>query len=318
MLEYSQYRPAQFSRNKKPSYRVFSAVIIFVIIIILLIIKPFHAPKPESNQKPNETQTSPTDSQSANVSRNNKLETAIETIIRNTQGTYSVYIYDLSKQTEYSIRGQTVMTAASLNKLPILAHLYHQASLNNIDLEKVITPQTEDIQDYGTGSIRYDPPNTPYSIKSLARLMIEKSDNTAAYILGDVIFTLPQIQDYIDSLGLTQTNMGDNQTSAKDIGQLLIKMYKGEITSKALTPEMLGFMIKTDFEDRIPTGVPANIKVYHKIGDEVGKIHDAGIIEAGTHPYVLVIMTTDQTDEQKTKETMANISRLVYETITKS
>jgi beta-lactamase class A len=107
--------------------------------------------------------------------------------------------------------------------------------------------------------------------------------------------------------------MTNNKTSAHDMAMLLTKMYKGEITKPSLTAEMLGFMEKSDYDDRLPAGLPNNIKIYHKTGDEVGKLHDVGIINLPGKPYYLGIFTTDITDEKKTKQIMAGISRLVFD-----
>ncbi len=229
-------------------------------------------------------------------------------------GTFSVYIYDINKKNGFGIDENTVMTAASVNKIAILAALYQLAGQGEIDLDKVIILQPDDIQDYGSGSMRYATPGTPYSLKTLARLMMEQSDNTAAYLLANLVLTQDKIQSLVDSWGLHQTNMIDNQTSVKDMSILLTKMYKGEITTKPLTAEMLGFMDKSDFDDRIPQGIPENsgIKIYHKTGDDIGKIHDVGIIDLPDRPYYLGIMTTDTTDVGKTNKTMVNISGLVY------
>lgn len=180
-----------------------------------------------------------------------------------TSGTYSVYIFDINKNTGFGINEQMVTDAASVNKIPIIAALYYLAGTEDIDLEKIVVPQPKDISD-GTGSIRYDPPGTPYSIKTLARLMMEKSDNTAAYILGSHIVGLQRIQDLIGSWGLTQTDMFKNTSSVKDQAKILIKVYKGEITSHALTAEMLDFMNISDFDDRLPKGLPEGVKIFHK------------------------------------------------------
>ena len=244
---------------------------------------------------------------------NDDLLTGIKKLTDNKQGTFSVYIYDLNKTNGIGIDETTVFTAASVNKIAILAALYDLASNGKVDLEKIVILQQEDIQDYGSGSIRYDPPGTPYSIKTLARLMMEKSDNTAAHILANIIITPQVIQEKINSWGLTQTDIENNKTSAKDMQILVTKMFDGEVANKTLTPEMLGFMDKSDFDDRIPRYLPKDIKVYHKTGDEVGKIHDVGIVALPSHPYYLGIFTSDMTDEAGTKETLAKISKIVFD-----
>lgn len=227
--------------------------------------------------------------------------------------TYSVYIYDINNKKEYGLREKTVFPAASVNKIPILAAIYQLAKKNEVDLDKQITLQPSDVQDYGSGTIRYDPPGTTYSVKTLARLMMEKSDNTAAFILANMIMKQGKIQNLVDDWHLTQTDINDNLTSNPDMAALLIKMYKGEITSPALTAEMLGFMRKSVYDDRLPAGLPEGTKIYHKTGDDIAKLHDVGIVDLPKRPYYIGIFTSDIPDEETTKKTMANISKMVYE-----
>ena len=304
------------SSQKVSKKAVFLLITFFTVLIYLVISKLSLFSQPKNKSVDSQTQISK--QLTTKFSSAQDLMQKIEKEITQAGGTYSIYIYDINHKNDYGINEQTIFTAASLNKIPILAALYYLAGKDEIDLEKIIIPQPSDIQDYGTGSIRYDKPRTPYSIKTLARLMMEKSDNTAAYILGSLIIGLDKIQSLTDSWGLAQTDITDNKTSAKDMATLLIMMYKGEITKPALTAEMLGFMDKSDFDDRIPKGVPSGIKVYHKTGDEVGKIHDVGIVELPGKPYYLGILTSEATDEEKTKSTMALISKWVFDFMTHS
>lgn len=233
--------------------------------------------------------------------------------IQKNSGTFSLYIYDLKENKGYGINENMVITAASVNKIPILATLYKMAGEDKIDLEKIIIPQPSDIQHYGTGSIRYNPTGTPYSLKTLARLMMEKSDNTAAYLFSQIIIKPSNIQKQVNDWGLTQTDISDNKTSVFDMNILLQKIYRGEITTPSLTKEMLDFMDVSDFDDRIPKGVDEGVKVYHKTGDEVRKIHDVGIVDLPKRPYFIGVMTTDATSEEETKNTIAKISRKVFD-----
>ena len=244
-----------------------------------------------------------------------ELKEKVNNEINTAEGTYSVYFYDLITGDNFGINEEMILTAASVNKIPILAALYYYAEKGVIDLDKMITLQASDIQDYGTGSIRYDKPGTSYSIKTLGRLMMEKSDNTAAYLLASEIIGLSEIQKLAEDWGMSQTNINDNKSSVRDIFSVLNKMYKGEITSPELTLEMLGFMDDSDFEDRIPKGIPPNITVIHKTGNEVGNVHDAGIIDLPDRPYYLGVMTTDITNEEETKKKIARISQIVFSTV---
>jgi beta-lactamase class A len=309
------------SKSRKTGWNTILLLVIFLSVVFSLgIRKSIQLLSARTNlathltiptNKPPETTAPP---KVAKIANHAEFIQKLEKEINADGGTYSIYIYDIKRQQGFGVNEKMVITAASVNKIPILASLYYLAGKGKINLEKIIVPQKEDIQDYGTGSIRYDPTGTPYSIKTLARLMMEKSDNTAAYILATLVIGMDEIQDLLNSWGLTQTDMEDNKTSAYDMATLLIKMYQGEVTTKALTAEMLDFMDKSDFDDRIPAELPTGTKVYHKTGDEVGKSHDAAIVEPPTgNPYYLGIFTMDMTSDEATKKTEAKISKLVYE-----
>ena len=313
MHDYSTHHRGTSARpaHKKEN----TGIVIAIILLFVLTITVFFSKK-TFNLNINHTNTSSYIKNEDLSGTPKDLQTGfmknVDELISTAGGTFSVYIYDIKNNKEYGIHPQTVLTAASLNKIAILAALYHLAGNKEIDLEKIITLQKDDIQDYGTGSMRYDPPGTTYSIKTLARLMMEKSDNTAAYILASQIIGMDKIQEFINTWGLTQTSMVENETSAKDMGILLIKMYKGEITTPPLTAEMLNFMEKTDFDDRLPAGLPSGVKIYHKTGDEIGKIHDVGIINLPKRPYFLGVLSSDMTDENKAKNIISEVSRTVF------
>jgi len=115
------------------------------------------------------------------------LETEINKIIKEKTGTYSVYFNDFSTGAEIGINQNMGFIAASVNKIPILAAVYYFANQGEIDLDQKITIQASDIQDYGTGIIRYEQPGVIYSLKTLARLMMEK-DLMLKYVLFPLVF----------------------------------------------------------------------------------------------------------------------------------
>jgi beta-lactamase class A len=241
-----------------------------------------------------------------------ELKSIIEKQIGNNWKNYSVYVKDFRSDFKMDIGGEVIFTAASVNKLPILAVLYYLVQKGEIDMDQIITLQADDIQDYGTGIIRYDSPGTTYTVKTLARLMMEKSDNTAAYILANLVIGLDKIQTIINSWGLRQTDMANNKTSNQDMYKLLDKMINGNIASQANSIEMLSFLTNSDFEDRIPALLPKDTTVYHKIGNGANIIHDVGVITDAKHKYYLGILTADLSDQDNASETAALISKTVY------
>ncbi len=241
----------------------------------------------------------------------------LQDLIKNTIGTtwksYSIYIKDLSSSFEVRINETVMYPAASVSKIAILASLYYQVQQKNVDPDKQITVQAGDIQDYGSGVIRNEPPGGTYTIKTLAKLMMQQSDNTAAYIISAYVVPIETIQKLVTSWGLTQTDMIQNTTSNKDMSLLLTKIFSGGIVNTAYTQEMLSFLKDSDYEDRIPGNLPTTSVTYHKTGDAVASLHDAGIVTDGKLQYYIGIFTGDITDEEETKKLMAKISRLVYD-----
>ena len=247
------------------------------------------------------------------LQKKEELVGKIREIINNKSGSYSILVSDFTTNDSFGINENTVFTGASVNKIEVLAALYFLTDQGEINLDKAITIQQEDIQDYGTGSIRYENPGTVYSIKTLARLMMEKSDNTAAYLIGDQVVGMNKIQNLINQWGLKQTDMINNKTSSTDQEKLLRMMYEGKIAKPALTSEMLDFMNDSDFEDRIPALLPKEINVYHKIGNEIKNTHDVGIVDLPNRPYCIGVFTVDNPDEQDAIKIIAQISKLVFE-----
>ncbi len=241
------------------------------------------------------------------------LKERIKKAVNSEWTNYSVLVKDLHSPFTASINESLIYNAASVNKVPILSAVYDMAKKGEIDFDKIITIQQDDIQDYGTGKIRYDPPGTTYSIKTLIQLMIQKSDNTAAFILGNYIVGLDVVQQYVNSIGLTQTDIIDNKTSNKDMAILFEKIYKKQITTPALSEELLGLLTDSDFEDRLPAQLPKGAIVYHKIGTGTGVVHDAGIVLHGNTAYYIGIFTSDITDEEQASVLLSKVSKTVYD-----
>lgn len=245
------------------------------------------------------------------------LSQKINAVVKDEWNDYSLVVEDYGSDFALRQSEAEIFIAASVNKLPILAALYYYANKGDIDLDDTITLQAADIQDYGTGSIRYDKPGSVYSIKTLAKLMIKQSDNTAAYILANHTIGLSKLSEATTQWGLTQTDMVKNNTSNQDMAKLFRMIHDGKITDNAHTQEMLSFLKDTDHETRLPAKLPDKAVTYHKIGTEVGVIHDVGIVADGKVTYYIGIFTKGTTESEQTDALIAEVSKTVYEYLSK-
>ncbi|MFC1626797.1 serine hydrolase [Patescibacteria group bacterium] len=311
MYIYTGHKKAQ--KNKKIPKQV---VWLLIVIFVGWIFRSVYIGR-KSTISPIQKDFMPNTSVLSILQQNTRDPDVLKKMITKTVGdtlkNYSVYVEDLSYSFSMGLNETTIYTAASVNKLLILAALYQEAQQDLSILDKKITPQANDIQSYGTGVIQYDKPGTSYSVKTLARLMMQKSDNTAAYVLAKYIVGEPTLKKRIEEWGLTQTNFTTNKTSNLDMSIITKKIFSGNIANTALTQEMLSFMKDSDFEDRIPANLPDTATIYHKIGNAEAGFHDVGIVSFGENrAYYIGIFTTDVTDQEETLLLSAKISNIVY------
>lgn len=207
----------------------------------------------------------------------------VEKLTQNLRGAYGVYVYELKTGREYGIRQNEIFPAASLMKLPVMLMVYQQAEKGELEIE-----------DY----------------RNLVKVMGQRSDN-ATYSQLVKFFGQTKIQALIDDLGMKKTIIAKDDTTPADIGLFFRKLYQGNLINRVNQEELLGFLTKTIFEDRIPAGVPSDIRVAHKIGTELGTFSDAGIVFS-KNPFILVIMSKNAR-EAETNDVLPKISKAVWE-----
>jgi beta-lactamase class A len=88
-----------------------------------------------------------------------------------------------------------------------------------------------------------------------------------------------EIQADTSNIGALDTAYwAPNTTTPQDVLLMLKKIADPSYTSEGLSNEMLDSMTDTEFEDRIPAGLPPDVRVAHKIGSYESSFSDAGIV----------------------------------------
>lgn len=233
----------------------------------------------------------------------------VKDLTKNLRGVYGFYVYQLGAENQYGLNYQRVFPAASLMKLPVLLTLYQQVEIEMLDLEEeYILKEADKIG--GAGVLQAKPAGEIYTYRQLAEFMGQYSDNTANNVLVKVLGR-GEIQRTIDKLGMKKTSFDDYEMSLEDMGLFFKKLYRGQIVTNQHRKEIFEILTKTAFENRIPAGVPDEIRVIHKIGTEIGNFSDAGIVFA-PEPFVLVI-SSENARESEAKEVLPEIARVVWE-----
>lgn len=246
------------------------------------------------------------------------LKKRVEEIADYYGGSYGVEILDPSTGKRVSLGADETFFAASIGKLPTLLSLYEAAADENLDLDDGITMYASDVQSYGTGVLHNKPVGKTISLRESAYYLMNQSDNTAWAMLTRYL-GIGEIQNDLYSIGADDTTYWEpNNTTAGDVLKMLRKVEDPSFTSPKLSEEMVAAMTDTDFEDRIPAGLPNDVRVAHKIGSFEGSFSDAGIVfykdRNGKERRYFIVVLTAGVGEGTARSAIQEVSAAAHET----
>lgn len=264
------------------------------------------------------------------------LEGALRARIAQDTALVAVAYYDPVTRDTLLVDGLRRYHAASTMKVPVLIELVRRVEAGDFTWAQPIQVRNSfrsivDSSEYhldagdDSDSTLYSEEGREVPISRLARLMIARSSNLATNLLigrldpsrvnatahrlgADSISVLRGVED-----GKAFERGLNNTTTARDLARLLDAIGRGRAASRAGCDSILGFLLAKEFNDGIPAGLPAGVRVAHKTGDITGVAHDAAIVfPAGRGPYVLVILTKGYAERSEAARLMADLSRSVY------
>ena len=110
----------------------------------------------------------------------------------------------------------------------------------------------------------------------------------------------------------------NNTTTAYDQMLLMEAITSGRAVSKEASQAMTTILLDQQFNDIIPAQLPDDVKVAHKTGWITGIHHDAAIVFLPDgRKYVLVLLSKNLKDEKAGIETLATVSRMIYDYVTR-
>ncbi|MBJ2175737.1 serine hydrolase [Aureibaculum sp. A20] len=272
------------------------------------------------------------------VSKKDNLITSIQSQIDSIDGSVAVAFYNLAEPKDsLFINVDEKFHAASTMKVPVMIELFKQAAEGKLNLNDSILLKNEfksivDSSLYSmdisvdSDDVIYNKINTKVAIKDLMYSMITVSSNLATNVLIELV-NAQKVTATMRKLGAKNIEVLrgvedqkaydkglSNSTTARDL-MIIMKSIANE---KAGAPKdcaaMLTILKDQKFNDMIPLYLPKNVKVAHKTGSITGVHHDAGIVYLSDgNPYVLVILSKDLRDFDKTTEQLAKISKTIYD-----
>ena len=269
------------------------------------------------------------------------LKENIEQELSKQEGIFAVAFKDLSTGKELLINDTVTFHAASTMKTPVLVEVYKQAAEGKFSLSDSLIIKNE-FKSIADGSL-FSLDSTDDSETELYKHIGEK--RTISFLLYQMIivssnFATNLIIDLVDAKNVSATMQ---QLGAKDIhvlrgvedgkafakgmnntitahGLMILfeKMAKEETVDPASSKAMIDILLDQKFNEIIPAELPAGVKVAHKTGFITGVHHDTGIIFLPNgKKYVLILLSKNLKDEKAAIKAMANVSKLIYEFVTR-
>jgi beta-lactamase class A len=269
-----------------------------------------------------------------------ELETKIRALVAASGAeTVAVALRDLQTGRELLINPTENFHAASTMKVPVMLEVFREVREGRLSLDERLPVKNEfkSIADGSTFSVSPDDDSeqTLYkkvggteTLRALLRLMITESSNLATNIIIERV-TPERVMDLMRRMGARDIKVLrgvedgkaferglNNTTTARDLLVLLRAIAEGRAVSREASREMTDILLEQKFNEGIPAGLPASVRVAHKTGSITKIEHDAGLVFVpGRKPYVLVVLVRGIAEEKRAHQLIADISRAVYENL---
>ena len=237
--------------------------------------------------------------------------------VRNASGHVSIYYRPLDGGCALLYNENEPLIAASVIKIPIMVEAFRQFEEGILSPDDVhVLRDAEKMPSCGALNRMHE--GLEVTLRDLVELMIVLSDNTATNILIDLLGK-DNVNATLQSVGIANSVLRrklfdreghlagiENTVTARDMGLLLEKMYRGELVSEAASREMLEILRNQKLNGKMPFYLkPQGIASAHKTGEDDGITHDVGIVFA-RRPFVLCMLSN--------KTNVPKFERLIQET----
>lgn len=255
---------------------------------------------------------------SLGFSQPSRLQQNIERITRSVNAQWGIYVKVLDTGEEIAINADRQMDTMSTIKIPLMVEAFHQIEAGKFSLTDKVT-LTEAMKRPGTGVLRSLDAGAQITIKDTLMLMNIVSDNTATDILFEKVGGPAVVNQRLEKEGYRHTRATTPSSgwfaalraaksapdfhreakspyglsSAREMGQLLERIAKGQAVSPAASNLMLQMLRAQVYSSRLPKYV-TGFRVAHKTGDFLPYIgNDVGIFESPKRNIVVSVFTAN-------------------------
>ena len=223
--------------------------------------------------------------------REQKVLESIRFEIEQIPGHTGFYYKNLVTGFECGVRADEAFGAASVIKLPLFMHVLERASAGCFSMNDKLTVTQEDKVPI-CGALTLFTDDIEVDIRTLCRLMISISDNTATNLLIKHC-TIEGISKGFRNMGLEKTVLRrrlfdceaskagiQNSICPAEIGMLLEKVYRNEFVNAEVCKEVIDTLLLQQVDHKLNGKVCGQVDIAHKTGEDDQLSNDVGIVYA--------------------------------------
>ena len=268
------------------------------------------------------------------------LRVALEKLARESKArAVAVALLDLESGFRFSLDGDRWFHAASTIKLAVLLAIFRAADEGRLRLDSSLHVRNRFVSAADGSPFSVDPSSDAMpelyqaigrtaKISALTEGMIVASSNLATNLLLDLLgveYARNVLRDAQVSGVELRRGVEDRAAHKKGIDNeatadgllTLLSALRGDFLKKESKEQAIHILLAQRFNSMIPAGLPAHATVAHKTGEISTACHDVGIVYLPERePYIAVILTESDAEQNGRRETVAAISEMLYRSLT--
>ncbi len=248
------------------------------------------------------------------------LRQALREYVPEQNGKVGVYFEYLPSGVSIGVNEKEEIPIASLSKVPIAMSIMKKIEHGSLSLNNILTVQKKHL-DSKFGTLWKKGEGATFSVEELIHFSLIESDNTANDILFDQL-TANEINAVYENFDINvNTKDAVQKISPKSYSSIFRSLFLSSFLSEEHSSYILDLLTKTNFNDKIPSGVPPSVRVAHKIGvfqrmdNKQNVFTDCGIVYVPKRQYILCIFV-ETSDENEARKHMSYLSNVIYQYIT--
>ncbi len=250
------------------------------------------------------------------------LETRLNALMQNYKTIQpSIYVWEYENGKFANINADEEFPTASIIKIPVLIEMFRAIEAGQFKLYDTMV-MGEHYRTSGSGSLQFKPQNSVYNMDTLARHMIEESDNTSTNMIMSKIGGKYSVNRAVKNWGMKHTRIenwlpdlgGGNVSTAREMSTMLYNINNDSLLNINSRESIIDYMSHVKNNRLIQAGLPENAQFIHKTGDIGTMLGDAGIVYAPNGKrYVVTIFAKRPFNSPQGKEFIVEASKIIYD-----